>query len=48
LISRVDQRGAPAFRDDLRPLLGADVIEAARLRKAAKVKKAGVLSGDAT
>jgi len=35
----------PAFADYLRPLLGADVIEVARLR-GAKVEKAGVLSGD--
>jgi ATP-dependent phosphofructokinase / diphosphate-dependent phosphofructokinase len=37
----------PAFHDYLRPLLGADVIEVARLR-GAKVEKAGVLMGDAT
>ncbi len=37
----------PAFHDYLRPLLGADVIEIARLR-AAKVEKAGVLMGDVT
>ena len=37
----------PAFHDYLRPLLGADVIEVARLR-APKVDKAGVVMGDAT
>ena len=37
----------PAFHGYLRPLLGTDVIEIARLR-AAKVEKAGVLMGDAT
>ena len=36
-----------AFRLYLRPLLGADVIEVARLR-GAKVEKAGVVMGDAT
>ncbi len=37
----------PAFLDYLRPLLGRDMPEVARLR-AAKVAKAGVLQGDAT
>ena len=37
----------PAFHDYLRPLLGADMPEVERLR-AAKVEKAGVLSGDAS
>ncbi|HXE25076.1 MAG TPA: 6-phosphofructokinase, partial [Roseiarcus sp.] len=44
----IDAEGAdvtPAFADYLRPLIGADVIEVARLR-AAKVEKAGALSGD--
>ena len=38
---------APAFYAYLRPLLGADVIEVARLR-GAKVEKANVLLGDST
>jgi hypothetical protein len=37
----------PAFHDYLRPLLGPDVIEVARLR-GAKVEKAGVAAGDVT
>jgi 6-phosphofructokinase 1 len=37
----------PAFFDYLRPLLGADMIEVARLR-GAKVEKAKLLMGDAT
>ena len=36
-----------AFFDYLRPLLGPDMIEVARLR-AAKVEKAGVLTGDSS
>ena len=36
-----------AFFDYLRPLLGADMIEVARLR-AAKVEKTGALTGDST
>ena len=37
----------PAFFDYLRPLLGADMIEVARLR-GAKVEKAKLLTGDST
>ena len=37
----------PAFHDYLRPLIGADMPEVARLR-AAKVEKANVLEGDVT
>ena len=47
LINAAGNDVTPAFHDYLRPLLGADVIEVARLR-AAKVEKAGVLMGDAT
>jgi ATP-dependent phosphofructokinase / diphosphate-dependent phosphofructokinase len=47
LISANGADVTPAFADYLRPLLGADVIEVARLR-GAKVEKAGVLSGDVT
>ena len=47
LINAAGNDVTPAFHDYLRPLLGADVIEIARLR-AAKVEKAGVLMGDAT
>ena len=47
LINAAGNDVTPAFHDYLRPLLGADVIEVARLR-AAKVEKAGVLAGDAT
>ena len=47
LINAAGNDVTPAFHDYLRPLLGADVIEVARLR-AAKVEKAGVLSGDST
>jgi ATP-dependent phosphofructokinase / diphosphate-dependent phosphofructokinase len=47
LISAAGNDVTPAFHDYLRPLLGADVIEVARLR-AAKVEKAGVLMGDST
>jgi 6-phosphofructokinase len=47
LISVAGNDVTPAFHDYLRPLLGADVIEVARLR-GAKVEKAGVLVGDST
>ena len=47
LINAAGNDVTPAFRDYLRPLLGADMIEVARLR-AAKVEKAGVLSGDSS
>ena len=47
LINAAGNDVTPAFHDYLRPLLGADVIEVARLR-GAKVAKAGVLLGDAT
>ena len=47
LINPAGNDVTPAFHDYLRPLLGAYVIEIARLR-AAKVEKAGVLMGDAT
>jgi ATP-dependent phosphofructokinase / diphosphate-dependent phosphofructokinase len=46
LINAAGNDVTPAFHDYLRPLLGADVLEVARLR-AAKVGKAGV-AGDAT
>ena len=45
LINAAGNDVTPAFHDYLRPLLGADVIEVARLR-GAKVAKAGVLTGD--
>ncbi len=47
LINAAGNDVTPAFHDYLRPLLGADVIEVARLR-GAKVEKAGVVMGDAT
>ena len=47
LINAAGNDVTPAFHDYLRPLLGADVIEVARLR-GAKVEKAGVLTGDST
>ena len=47
LINAAGDDVTPAFHDYLRPLLGAEVIEIARLR-AAEVEKAGVLMGDAT
>jgi ATP-dependent phosphofructokinase / diphosphate-dependent phosphofructokinase len=47
LINAAGNDVTPAFHDYLRPLLGADVIEVARLR-AAKVDKVAVLAGDAT
>ena len=46
-ISAAGNDVTPAFYDYLRPLLGADLIEVARLR-GAKVEKAGVLLGDST
>jgi 6-phosphofructokinase len=47
LINAAGNDVTPAFNDYLRPLLGADVLEVARLR-GAKVDKAGALVGDAT
>ena len=47
LINAAGNDVTPAFHDYLRPLLGADTIEVARLR-GAKVEKAGVLMGDST
>ena len=47
LINAAGNDVTPAFHDYLRPLLGADVIEVARLR-GAKVEKAGVVTGDGT
>jgi 6-phosphofructokinase 1 len=47
LINAAGNDVTAAFHDYLRPLLGADVIDVARLR-AAKVEKAGVLAGDET
>ncbi|MGH6796856.1 MAG: hypothetical protein ACREDI_00535 [Roseiarcus sp.] len=45
LVNAAGNDVTPAFHDYLRPLLGADVIEVARLR-GAEVEKAGVLIGD--
>jgi 6-phosphofructokinase 1 len=47
LINAAGNDVTPAFYDYLRPLLGADMHEVARLR-AAKVEKVGVLLGDST
>ena len=47
LINAAGNDVTPAFVDYLRPLLGADMIEVARLR-GAKVEKASVLMGDST
>jgi 6-phosphofructokinase len=47
LINAAGNDVTPAFHDYLHPLLGADVIEVARLR-GAKVEKAGLLMGDVT
>ena len=47
LINAAGNDVTPAFHDYLRPLLGADVIEVARLR-GAKVEKAGVVTGAST
>jgi ATP-dependent phosphofructokinase / diphosphate-dependent phosphofructokinase len=45
LINAAGNDVTPAFYDYLRPLLGRDTIEVARLRSA-RVEKAGVLTGD--
>ena len=47
LINEAGNDVTPAFYDYLRPLVGADMPEVARLR-AAKVEKANILEGDVT